>query len=198
VAKHGDYTHLPLAGELECKRLLASPIKLVSTTCDTFRRMKCVFVLLAFIGFCCMPLGVAAQQQPSSIEKEHLLDGQFKMISKTEDIPTTVKQAFSKITRQPPFAMANPGQKFQVTDYVVDGTLPWRRLAFAGVQDDKWFVHYERGGYAHSYYVVEFRADPHGDAHFVWGCYVTGVAKALEQLRKMVANCQLSNAESYW
>jgi hypothetical protein len=104
--------------------------------------MKCLFVPLAFIGFCCMPFGAAAQQQPSSIEREHLLDGQFKMISKTEDIPATVKQAFSKITRQPPFAMANPGQKFQVTDFVVDGTLPWRRLAFAGVQDDKWFVHF--------------------------------------------------------
>jgi hypothetical protein len=108
--------------------------------------MKCLFVLLAFIGFCCLPFRVAAQQQPSSIEKEHLLEGQFKVIPKTEDIQANVRQAFSKITREPSFAMANPGQKFQVTDFVVDRTLPWRRLAFAGVQDDKWFVHYERGG----------------------------------------------------
>jgi hypothetical protein len=167
-------------------------------TCDTFRRMKRLFVLLALIGFCCLPFGVAAQQQPSSIEKDHLLDGQFKVISKTEDIQVNVKQAFSKITREPSFVMANPGQKFQVDDVVVDRTLPWRRLVFAGTQDDKWFVHYERGGFAHSYYVVAFKADPHGDAQFVWGCSVPDGAKTPEQLRRMVANCQLSNAESYW
>jgi len=166
-------------------------------TCDTFRRMKCLSVLLAVIGFCCLLSGAAAQQQPSSFDKEHFLDGQFKVISKTEDIQANVKQAFSKIIRQPSFAMANPGQKFQVTD-VVDRTLPWRRLAFAGVQDDKWFVHYERGGYAHSYYVVAFKADPHGDAHFLWGCSVADDAKTLEGLRRMVANCQLSNAKVYW
>src|SRR2546423_1262662 len=110
---------------------------------------------------CCLPFGAAAQQKPSSVEKEHLLDGQFKVMSKTEDILADVKQAFSKITRQPSFAMANPAQKFQVTDFVVDSTLPWRRLVFAGAQNDKWFVHYERGGRAHSYYVVAFKADSH-------------------------------------
>ena len=141
-------------------------------------------------------LAVAGAQ--TNVEREHLLDGQFKIISKTEGIPANVKQAFSKIAHEPSFAMANPGQKFQVTDVVLDRTLPWRRLAFAGVQDDKWVLHYERGGLAHSYYVVAFKADLHGDARFVWGCGVGRSAKTIEQLRTMVATCQLANAESYW
>ena len=68
----------------------------------------------------------------------------------------------------------------------------------AGAQDDKWFLHYERGGLAHSYYVVAFTADSHGDARFVWGCSIADGAKSLEQLRTMVATCQFANAESYW
>jgi hypothetical protein len=144
-----------------------------------------------------LPFGTAAQQ-PSSIEREHRLDGQFKLVSKIEDIPANVKQAFSKISRQPSFAMANPGEKFQATDYVIDRTLPWRRLVFAGVLGDAWFLHYERGGLAHSYYVVAFKADSHGDVRFAWGCGVGNSAKTLEQLRTMVATCRLADAESYW
>ena len=148
---------------------------------------------------CCIPFMALAQQHQSlAIEGQHLLDGQFKVISKTEDIQATVKQAFSKVTREPSFAMANPGQKFQATDFVVDRTLPWRRLIFAGVDGDKWFVHYERGGRGHSYYVVAFKADTHGDAHFVWGCGLAGRAKALEQLRSMAATCRSSGEDSYW
>jgi len=133
------------------------------------------------------------------LSDSNLLDGEFKLVSTTESIPDNVKQAFSKITRQTSFAMANPGQAFQVTDEVLYRKLPWRRLVFAGVQGDKWFLHYERGGLAHSYYVVAFKADPHGDARFVWGCSTPDGAKALEQLRTMVATCRLSDdAEGYW
>ena len=153
-------------------------------------------VILSII--CCLPLGAAAQQQPSSIEKERRLDGQFKLVSKTEDIPANVKHAFSKISREPSFAMANPGKEFQATDYVVDRALPWRRLVFAGTQDEKWFVHYEHGGYAHSYYVAAFKVNSHGEANFEWGCSVGGVAKTLEELRTMVAACRLAKADSYW
>jgi hypothetical protein len=148
---------------------------------------------------CCLPLATVAQQHPpSATERVHLLDGQFKVLSKTEGIPANVKQAFSRIAREPSFAMADPGQKFQVTDVVLDRTLPFRRLVFAGVQDDMWFVHYEKGGYAHGYYVVTFKVDPHGDAHFMWGCAGIDGAKTLEQLRKLVNGCQSSEAKSYW
>lgn len=148
--------------------------------------------------FCCLPFVVAAQQdQRSSIEREHFLAGQFKVVSKTGSIPSNIKQEFSKVAGEPSFAMADPRQKFQSTDVVRDRTLPWRRLLFAGVQDGKWFVHYEHGGYAHTFYVIAFKVDPHGDAHFLWGCGV-GRAKTLEQLRRMVGTCQLPDEETYW
>ena len=147
----------------------------------------------------CMPFLVLAQEHPvSSSETEHLLDGQFKLESKTDGIPTNLKQAFSKITREAPFAMANPGKKFQATDVVYDRSLPRRRLVFAGVQGETWFVHYERGGLAHSYFVVAFNVKAQGDVNFAWGCGIADAASSIEQLRRMVATCRLSGADSYW
>jgi hypothetical protein len=161
------------------------------------RKYRIKSLVLSFV--CWLALVAVAQQDQSSVaEKGHLLDGQLKVTSKTEGIPANVKLAFSKIAREPSFAMANPGQKFQVTDVVHNRTLPWRRLVFAGVQDDKWFIHYERGGYAHSYYVAAFKANSHGDALFLWGCGVGKSAKTLEELRTMVATYQLADAKSYW
>ena len=161
------------------------------------RKCRIASLVLSFV--CWSPyVGVAQQDRSSVVEREHLLDGQLKVVSKTEGIPANVKQALSKIAREPSFAMADPGRKFQATDVVVGRKLPWRRLVFAGVQDDKWFIHYERGGFAHGYYVAAFKADSRGDARFVWGCGVGKSAETLEQLRAMVATCQLAGEESYW
>jgi hypothetical protein len=126
-----------------------------------------------------------------------MLDGQFKVFSTTDGIPSKVKQAFSDITRQQSFAMANPAQKYQVGDVVIDRNLPRRRLLFAGASDDKWLIHYERGGRGVGYYAVVFKVDSNGDARFLWGGAGAKGATSLEQLRKMVALGLFSDAENY-
>jgi hypothetical protein len=158
-------------------------------------------IVLSVVILCFVSITLSAEQfhKPvSPAEKEHILDGPFTDVTKTEVFPVAVKQAFATISAEPSFALANPLQKFQVTDVNPDRALPRRRLIFAGERGDEWFVHYERGGLAHSYYVVAFKIDPHGDAHFVWGCPVADRAKTLERLRSMVAACRLSEEESYW
>ncbi len=136
----------------------------------------------------------------SPAERDRILDGPFTDVTKTEAMPTTtVKRAFATITAEPSFALANPGQKFQVTDVVVDRGLPRRRLIFAGAQGDEWFVHYELGGYAHSYCVLLFKVDPQNHLQFVWGGAGFHGAKNLDQLRKMVVGGQFSDdMQNYW
>jgi hypothetical protein len=159
---------------------------------------QCATEALVLCIIWCMPFLMLAQEHKASSKTEHLLDGQFKLVLKTDSIPTNIKQAFSKITGEAPFAMANPGMKFQVTDVVYDRSLPRRRLVFAGVQGETWFVHYERGGLAHSYFVVAFNVKAQDDVNFAWGCGIAGAANSIEQLRRMVATCRLSGADSYW
>jgi hypothetical protein len=135
----------------------------------------------------------------SPAQKEHILDGQFHEVTKVEAMTVKAKQAFAKITGEPSFALANPGQKYQVTDVVVDRALPRRRLILAGVQDDEWFVHYELGGIGHSYCVLLFKVDPQNGLQFVWGGAGSHGAKNFDQLRKMVGAGQFSDEmQSYW
>jgi hypothetical protein len=146
-------------------------------------------------------IGLSAQpfhKRLSPAEKEHILDGPFTDVTKTEAMPATVRQAFATITAEPSFALANPGQKFQLTDVNPDLALPRRRLIFAGVQGDEWFVHYERGGLAHGYFVLLFKVDPHNQLQFVWGGAGFHAARNLDQLRKMVVAGQFSDDQSYW
>jgi hypothetical protein len=158
-------------------------------------------IRLVVLVISCVPFAVIAQQprhQLSVAEKEHTLDGRFEVVSTTEGLPANIRQAFSEVTREPSFALANPGEKYQVTDVVIDRSLPFRRLVFAGRRDGDWLVYYERGGRGHGYYVLVFKVDPHGDAHFIWGGSGPNGAKNLGHLRKMVAAGHFSDEGSYW
>jgi hypothetical protein len=134
----------------------------------------------------------------SPTEKQHILDGRFSEVTKTESMPASVKKAFAKITGEPAFALANPGEKFQVTDVIIDHSLPRRRLVFAGARGNDWFVHYEGGGIGRFFCVVVFRVDLQNRAEFVWGGAGSHGAKDLDQLRKMIAAGQFSDDKTYY
>jgi hypothetical protein len=102
-------------------------------------------------------------------------------------MPPVLKHAFAIVTGGSQFALADPGQKYQVTDVVEDPEPPFRRLVFAGVSANKWFVHYELGGIGHSYAMVVFGLEPKGSVLFLWGGVVSERAKNIDDLRKAIA-----------
>ncbi len=157
-------------------------------------------IVVSFLCICCTAaLAGRFHKQLSTAEREHLLDGSFTIVATTEALPANVKQAFAEITDQQSFALANPGQKYQATDVISERGLPLRRLLFAGVRDDKWFIHYERGGYGHSYCVVVFKVNQEQGFQFLGGGAGFRGAKNFEELRKMVAADQLpDNDAAYW
>ena len=65
--------------------------------------------------------------------------------------------------------LAEPGQKWEVTDFIADNKLPRKRLVWAVTDGDYYVVHYERGGYAHSFHVLVAKLKA-GDSKpgFVW------------------------------
>jgi hypothetical protein len=123
----------------------------------------------------------------SQAQKQHILDGQFTVLTSTDAMPPHLKEAFEMITGLRQFEMANLGQKYQATDVITEPGLPFRRLLFAGVSDDKWFIQYERGGYGHSYAVVVFSVEPRGTVRFFWGGTGFQGAKDLDDLRRTIA-----------
>jgi hypothetical protein len=93
--------------------------------------------------------------------------------------------------------MANPGEKYEATDVIGEPRLPSRRLLFAGLSRDKYFIHYERGGRGHSYDIVVFEVDPGKEVKLLWGGSGATGAKSLEQLRSMVASGAFADDRAY-
>jgi hypothetical protein len=123
----------------------------------------------------------------SPAQKGHVLDGDFLIVKKVDRIPDDLKSAFSRLAGMHDFEMANPGEKFQVADVVVEPVLPRRRLLIAGISTGKYFIHYEEGGRGHSYLVAVFTIDPERKVTFLWGGPGFRGASDLNQLRTMVA-----------
>jgi hypothetical protein len=134
----------------------------------------------------------------SKAEKEHILDGVFRPLASTEEMSRSLKDAFTAATRQKAFALANPGQKYQVTDVVEEPGLPLRRMVFAGASENKWFIYYEMGGIGHSYALVVFGRQTDGRVRFLWGGMGSERAADINELRKMIDDGGLSDQGSYY
>ena len=65
--------------------------------------------------------------------------------------------------------LAEPGQKWEVTDVITDDKLPTKRLIWAVTDGDYYVVHYERGGIGHSFHFLVARLKVgESKPSFVW------------------------------
>ena len=65
--------------------------------------------------------------------------------------------------------LAEPGHSWEVTDVITDNKLPTKRLIWAVTDDDYYVVHYERGGYAHSFHFLVARLKAgESKPSFIW------------------------------
>ena len=123
--------------------------------------------------------------QVAGIENGPNLDGDFKILSRVEELPESLKMAFAALAHQSQFEMADPGRDFQVTDVITHEGLPRRRLIFAGISDRDCFIQYEMGGRGHSFYVVVFSGGP-SEATFMWGKALPTPAANIAEFRSQI------------
>lgn len=111
-------------------------------------------------------------------------------------MPQPIKNAFATITQDEPFALADPGDRFNATDVLLDD-LPRRRLVLAAVCQDRWILEYERGGRGLSILVMVLRLEPKNDAHFVWGGFVFKRVSTLAGLQDAIVSGDFHDADSF-
>lgn len=65
--------------------------------------------------------------------------------------------------------LADPKQKWEPTDYITNDVLPRKRLIWAANSKEIYVVHYESGGYAHSFHLLlaEYKGKGH-DPVVIW------------------------------
>lgn len=134
----------------------------------------------------------------TAIEAQRLLKGHCDLVASTASLPKTLRNAFAKITNEPEFSLANPGEKYQETDVIDGPKLPWRRMVIAGSCDGNWFVHYEQGGIGHSYKLVLFRPDSKLEMEFVWGGVGFHKAGNCDELRRAIATKRFASDRRYY
>lgn len=120
----------------------------------------------------------------SSVERGEFLNADYRIVRKVADLPAGIRKLYTPKGKSR-VAIADPGEKFEATDVITDPELPTRRLIFAGVAQDRAFIHYEEGGVAHSYIVELFRLKSPDIATGLWSGY-RGPAKSLEEMKKLV------------
>ena len=142
------------------------------------------------------PAGKAPPPKPASVampqlERQKYLEGEFTIIKDVKALPQPVLKAFVEAadSRKP---MANPGEKYQETDFASDSSLPWRRLVFAGISGDKCFVHYEKGGYAHIRILAFFRVNSPSSVETLWRGFCGAPAANMQDLRSRVMKGECS------
>jgi hypothetical protein len=121
----------------------------------------------------------------SSVERRDFLDANYTILRKVADLPPGIRKLYT-VNGGSRVAIADPGEKFEATDVITDRDLPRRRLIFAGVAGDRAFVHYESGGFAHSYLIALFRLKSPDLAVGLWSGY-RGPAKSFEEVRHLVS-----------
>jgi hypothetical protein len=122
----------------------------------------------------------------SQSAREQFLQGNFSLIKDVRSLPVPVLRAFTEQSGSR-LTMANPGKDFQAADFIVDNTLPSKRLIFAGVSGDRCFVHYEQGGRGHSYVLALFNVTSNAGMVPVWRGYCRTRAASAEDVRSWIA-----------
>ena len=112
-------------------------------------------------------------------ERRTFLEGKFVLVRKVTDLPIGIRILYR---------MADPGERFEATDVIMDSTLPRRRLIFGGVAQNHAFIHYEQGGIAHIYVTEFFLLESADTAVGMWRGYC-GRAETLADLRSLAEHC---------
>ena len=77
----------------------------------------------------------------------------FHEVHSTSDLPPAIVALCTGGNSR----LAEPGQKWNATDAIIDPTLPGKRLIWAAVGGDYYVLHYERGGIAHTFHILVAR-----------------------------------------
>jgi len=88
----------------------------------------------------------------------------FHKISHVADLPVSLVKLFADRQGR----IADPGQRWEVTDVVYNEDLPFKRLIWAVVCGNFYVIHYESGGRAHMYHIILGTANDNSEAKILW------------------------------
>ena len=129
-----------------------------------------LILVLAFMGcFAKVAPCLSAEDRLPAVDSP-----QFREVRTTASLP----KAIIALCADDSGRLAEPGRRWEATDDISNKSLPSHRLIWAAVADGVFIVHYESGGYAHSFHVLLATLDP-GETkpRVTWRAYGTSPLK---------------------
>ncbi|HEU0208931.1 MAG TPA: hypothetical protein VFQ78_08110 [Candidatus Udaeobacter sp.] len=121
----------------------------------------------------------------------------FHEMHSTSDLPPAVLALCSAGNGK----MADPDQKWNATDAIIDPSLPGKRLIWAATGGEYYIVHYERGGIAHTFHILVVQlTNGETQSKVVWravGGPFTDYTAFVQALRAGKLDDRLSNSK-FW
>ena len=149
--------------------------------------------ILCAIGVSLLSAVVSGSQSaPAALSealRAHVKSERFDIVTSIRGLPLGVRSGLQTLfsSQEPDIALdiADPGAKFQVADVIATPRLPVRRLVAAGCSTDHCLVHYERGGFAHTWHVAVFHWTP-AATRFEWGGNAPGRLATIDDIRNAI------------
>jgi hypothetical protein len=107
----------------------------------------CILFAVAVQSLCCADLTKLGAEDRKALQDT----SRFHEVRSTSNLPSAV---LALCDGGGDGKLAEPGQKWNATDAIVDPSLPGKRLIWAAVGGEYYVVHYERGGIAHTFHVL--------------------------------------------
>lgn len=158
--------------------------------------------LLCVIGVSLWPAALVGSQAAAPVAlsgalRAHIKDERFGIVTSIRGLPLGVRDGLQTLFGTRSLDIAEPGAEFQLTDVVVDPTLPIRRLVAAGCSTDHCLVYYERGGRAHAWQVALFHWTP-AATRFEWGGIAPRGLESIDDVRSAILSGAIKSATKFW
>src|SRR5690349_19087585 len=77
----------------------------------------------------------------SESERVDFVEGAFSIVHKMRALPPTILGNYREVNGNR-LTIVDPGQRFRAGDVIYDASMPRKRLIFAGIQNEKCFLHF--------------------------------------------------------
>lgn len=160
-------------------------------------RLLVAIVVMLGLGGVLARQALAPVTLPGAL-RTHVKDDHFATVTSIRGLPLGVRDALQALFGSPTLDIAEPGAEYQATDVIVTPRLPSRRLILAGCSaDHHCLVYYERGGFAHTWFVALFQWTP-AETRFEWGGIAPGGLASIEDIRKAMLSGAIKGPNKGW
>ena len=162
--------------------------------------MRRARVLRAICLIVWTPVAASQTATPATLSgtlRDHLKNERFEIVTSIRGFPLGVRDRLQTLFGSQTLDIAEPGAEFQVTDVIVNPTLPSRRLAAAGCTIEYCLVYYERGGRGHTWHVALFHWTP-AATRFEWGGTAPGGLATIDDVRNAVLSGMVTGPATFW